>query len=254
MSASVTTVTSVTAFTAVLRSESLKIRSVRSLGLTLGLVLAVTAGFSVLMSASLGPEERAAPGFDPLESTYFGLHFGQVAAVCFGALAVAGEYRGGALRVSLTAVPRRGRFYAAKLAAVALPSFAVGLVTGAVCFLAGQPLTAGGGLGPGDPGAVRAMVGCGLYLTLITLLAAGLATLLRGATAVLGLLIPLLLILPFVIKGEGLVEYLPDRAGRQILFQDPVGSLGPWAGLAVLALWTAAAVWAGWEALRRRDA
>ncbi|MFF8955884.1 ABC transporter permease [Streptomyces sp. NPDC014894] len=245
-------------FTDALRSEWLKIRSMRSLVLTLGVTLLVTAGFSALMSASLGPEETARPDFDPLWAGYFGLNFGQIAAVCFGALAVAGEYRGGAIRVSLAAVPRRGRFYAAKLTAIAVPVFAVGLVAGAVCVLAGAPLPAGEGgggrVGLGGPGALRSVLGCGLYLALVALLAAGLATLLRGASAVLGLLTPLLLVVPFVLKGDGPVEFLPDRAGRQILFQDPVGVLGPWTGPAVLSLWVAAALWAGWEALRRRDA
>ncbi|MEU8827363.1 hypothetical protein [Streptomyces sp. NPDC048636] len=36
--------------------------------------------------------------------------------------------------------------------------------------------------------------------------------------------------------------------------EDPAGGVGPWEGRAVLALWTAAALLAGWRAGRRRDA
>lgn len=77
--------------TSVLHSEWLKIRSARSLGATLGSVFLATVAFSLLMCATLGTEETGKPDFDPLRSSFFGLNFGQVAAICFGALAVAGS-------------------------------------------------------------------------------------------------------------------------------------------------------------------
>ncbi len=60
----------------------------------------------------------------------------------------------------------------------------------------------------------------------------------------------------FVIGGvsEGAAAWLPDRAGQQILFQEPPGALGAWTGLGVSALWAGAALLAGWWSLRRRDA
>ncbi len=60
----------------------------------------------------------------------------------------------------------------------------------------------------------------------------------------------------FVVGGvaEGVAAYLPDRAGQQVLFQTPAGDVGPWTGLAVTALWAAAALLAGWRAVHRRDA
>lgn len=110
----------------------------------------------------------------------------------------------------------------------------------------------------GDPGTLRAVAGCGIYLALITLFAAGLAMLLRSGPAVMGILIPFLLMVSFVIgdvsQDASVVEFLPDRAGRQALLQESTGALGPWTGLGVLGLWVAAALWAGWESLRRRDA
>lgn len=100
-------------------------------------------------------------------------------------------------------------------------------------------------------------MGCALYLTLITLFAAGLAAVLRSGPAVMGILIPFLLLVSFVIgdvnHGAGLADFLPDRAGQQVLLQHSTGSLGPWSGLAVTAGWAAAAVGAGWAALCRRD-
>jgi ABC-2 type transport system permease protein len=245
-------------FPAAARGEWIKVRSTRSLTTALTAVLVLTAVASTLLCATLGGRQHEAD-FDPLFSSYGGLSFGQLAVSVFGALAVATEYRGGAIRVSLTAVPRRGRFYCAKLAVVAAPAFAVGLITGLVSFISGQAvMDKGVGIGIGDDGAARAVVGCALYFALVALFSAGLATLLRSVIGVLCVLIPLFLLVPFVFAdvpgGSGVPAFLPDHAGRQILLQDPTGTLGAWGGMAVLAAWAAAAVAAGWIALHARDA
>jgi ABC-2 type transport system permease protein len=246
-------------FPAVVHAEWIKIRSLRSLAGSLMSVFLATAGFSILVCAALGRPEPGVTDFDPVLFSYYGLNFGQMAALTFGAIAMAAEYKNAGIRVSLAAVPNRGLFYAAKLAVVGGPAFVVGLVTSLTCFLSGQALIDKGfGIGIGDPGALRAVVGCALYFALISLLSAGLAALLRSVTGALSLLVPLFLILPFVIgdvsRDSSAAEFLPDRAGQQILLQDPAGTLGPWSGMAVLAVWSALATAAGWWALRRRDA
>lgn len=75
----------------VLHAEWLKIRSLRSLCATLAAVFVATVAFSVLVCTTLDPQESARPDFDPLRTSFFGLDFGQIAAICFGALAVAGS-------------------------------------------------------------------------------------------------------------------------------------------------------------------
>ncbi|EGG43179.1 ABC transport system integral membrane protein [Streptomyces griseoaurantiacus M045] len=42
--------------------------------------------------------------------------------------------------------------------------------------------------------------------------------------------------------GTALVDFLPDHAGQVALHRRSEGSPGPWSGLAVTALWTAAAL------------
>ncbi|MGW8376843.1 ABC transporter permease subunit [Streptomyces sp. ODS28] len=252
-------------FTALLRSEWLKVRSVRALLAALAVIALVTVGFSLLSCATLADSEARGPGFDPVFQSFFGLNFGQAAAISFGAMAVAAEYRDGGIRLSLTAVPHRGRLYAAKLVVVGALCLAVGLITALVSYGGGQALLGAYGVGHGaggaasEPVAVRAVVGCALYLALIGLCAAGLTTVLRSGAAAMGLLVPFVLLMSFVLGnvaegGGGVVEFLPDHAGRQILLQHPAGTLGPWSGTAVLAGWTALATGAGWAALRRRDA
>ncbi|MER6914580.1 ABC transporter permease [Streptomyces sp. NPDC000594] len=240
--------------TAVLRSEWIKIVSIRSGPGTLLAVPAVALAVTVLVFATAGASE--AYGDDPVHRAFFAIGFAQIAAIAFGTTAVATEYTGGGLRISLTAVPRRGVFYAAKTAVVTGAALGAGLVGSFASFLAGQAFLDEDAIGLGTPGALRACAGAGVYLALMSALATGLTFLLRSAALVLSLLVPAVLILPFVISdvAGSAVGYLPDRAGQQILHQDPTGGPGAWTGLAVTALWAAAALLAGWAAVRRRDA
>ncbi|MGW7452094.1 ABC transporter permease [Streptomyces sp. NPDC054787] len=240
----------------VLRSEWIKIRSARSVLGSLIAVFVATAGITVLTAAAIGAGEEGALGEDRLLGAFFGINFGQIAAIAFGATALAGEFRAGALRVSLTAVPNRTRLYLSKVAVVGALAFLVGQVTGLITFLAGQAFMGPDALRLGDPGAVRAVFGSGVYLMLIALLSAGLTALVRSGTLVMSLLIPFLLIVPFVVGqvAGGAGQFMPDRAGQMVMRMHAQGSLGPWSGLGVAALWAMAALAAGWFAVRRRDA
>ncbi|AEW99711.1 ABC transporter [Streptantibioticus cattleyicolor] len=240
--------------TAVLRSEWIKIRSVRASSGSLLAVFAATLVITLVVFATVGRSE-VVDGGDPVFGAFYALNFAQIAAIAFGTTAVSCEFAGGALRISLSAVPRRGLLYAAKTAVVAASALVVGLAAAFAAFFAGQAFLGRYAIGIGEPGALRACVGGGIYLALMALLAAGLTFLLRSAIAVLSLLIPFILIVSFVVGGiaHGAAAYLPDRAGQQVLHQQPSGGLAPWTGLAVTAAWAAAALLAGWWATRRRD-
>ncbi|MEU3860666.1 ABC transporter permease [Streptomyces sp. NPDC028722] len=234
-------------FAPVLHAEWMKIRTLRSLLGSLAAILVATAAFSALARVD-------ADDSDPLYSMFFGISFGQIAAIAFGTTAVSSEFRGGALRLSLVAVPDRVRWFAAKATAIALPTLAVGLFTGLVTLLCGR--AALGASAPGWAEGLRGAVGCGLHLTLMALFAAGVAAVLRSGTATLSVLIPFLLIVSFVVGdlSGGVADFLPDRAGQVALHSSWNGALGPWSGLAVTALWAAAALVAGGWSLRHRDA
>lgn len=238
---------------AVLRSEWIKIRSVRSVFGSLAAVLLVTMAVTVLTAATVGRAE--ADDAELLFGAFYALNFGQIAAISFGATAVSAEYANGALRMSLAAVPRRTLFYVVKMCLVGTAALAVGFVTSFGAFLAGQLFMGDDAIGLSEPGALRAAFGGGIYLALMALFAAGLTFLLRSAVAVLSVLIPFILIVSFVVGdvAGSVADYLPDRAGQLVLHQHPEGSLDPWTGLAVTAAWAAATLLAGWWALRRRD-
>ncbi|MFE7464961.1 ABC transporter permease [Streptomyces sp. NPDC057499] len=241
---------------AVLRSEWIKMRSLRSAAGSLIAVVAVTLAVTLLVFPTVGQAEADNAGADPVFGAFYALNFGQLAAISFGATALSCEFLNSALRISLAAVPRRTLFYTAKIAVVGASAVVVGLVTSFSTFLVGQLFMGKYTIGLGDPGALRAAFGGGIYLALMALLAAGLTVLLRSAVAALSLLIPFVLIVPFVIGdvAGSAADYLPDRAGQVVLHQSPQGSLGPWSGLAVTAAWALVALLAGWWAVRRRDA
>lgn len=214
--------------TAVLRSEWIKVRSVRASAGSLVAVFAATVAITILATAAVGQAEADNEGADLLFDAFYALNFGQIAAIAFGTTAVSSEYLNGALRVSLAAVPNRNLLYAAKMTVVGALAIVVGLLTSFVTFLSGQAFMGSYALGLGDPGALRACVGGGLYLALMSLFAAGLTVVLRSAVAVLSLLIPFILIVSFVVgdMAASVADFLPDHAGQQVLHQDPVGTSG----------------------------
>ncbi|WP_405946545.1 ABC transporter permease subunit [Streptomyces prunicolor] len=239
------------AFTPVFHSEWIKIRTLRSQAAALAVIVLLTTLFSALAASDTGGDD-----FDPLFAVFFGVAFGQIAAIAFGTTAVSSEFQGGALRLSLAAVPHRGRWFAAKATAIAVPVFAVGLVTGVVTLAVGKAVLGAEADGLGWAEQVRGVVGCAVYLTLMALLAAGLTAVLRSGVATLSIVIPFLLIVSFVVgdASSDLADLLPDRAGQVALHETWDGAMGPWTGLGVTALWTAAALAAGAWSVRRRDA
>ncbi|KUN96850.1 ABC transporter permease [Streptomyces caeruleatus] len=239
-------------FRPVLHSEWLKIRTLRSLPGALLALFAATTAFSALA----GSDGSSDPEFDPLFTALSGVLPGQIAAISFGAMAVSSEYHGGALRLTLAAVPQRGRWFAAKMTAVAVPALLVGLLTACTAYAVARA-----GMGSAADGVttgeqVRAVLGCGIYLMLMALFAAGLTAVLRSGVATLSVLIPFILVVSFVIGDAAgtVADFLPDKAGQIALHQTYDGALGPWSGLAVTALWTTAALLAGAWSVRRRDA
>jgi ABC-2 type transport system permease protein len=71
---------------------------------------------------------------------------------------VSQEFHHAALRVSLAAVPRRGLFYAGKIAVIGTAALIVGLLTTALSLLLGQLLIGNSGIGVMNDGAIRAVV------------------------------------------------------------------------------------------------
>ncbi|GAA1814582.1 ABC transporter permease subunit [Luedemannella flava] len=252
---------------AVVAAELAKIRTVRSTLATLAPALFVAIGLAWLLGFAWRPAKL--PGdmrehFDPLFPAFYGLTLAQLPMVVFGVLAVGSEYGSGMIRASLLAVPRRGRFYAAKVLATAVPLAVVAVVCALGDLLASQAALGDAGVTLASPGAAGAVAGATLHLLLIGLFAVGIATMLRGSVRTLAVLLPL-----FFLGSQGLgnvpgirvvTQYLPDQVGWVVMHLTQPGSAdfgrdyGPWTGIGILAGWAAAAVLGGYLVLRRRDA
>lgn len=255
--------------TALISAEWIKIRSLRSTIWTVALTVALSVGLAYLVGLSfradftrMSPAARDA--FDPLFATFYSLTIGQLALVVLAVFVVTSEYSTGTIHASLTAMPRRDRFYAAKVVTGTLVAAAVALVTVPATFAAAQV-----GLGPhhtsiSADGALTAAAGACLYLTFLYLLATGVAMLLRNAIPALGILLPLLFLgsqgLGNVPGIKAVAQYLPDQAGMVIMHlagaaHDPrfARPYGPWTGMAIMGAWAAAGLLAGYLTLRRRD-
>ncbi|MEV4442883.1 ABC transporter permease [Streptomyces sp. NPDC049577] len=251
----------------VLRSEWTKIKSVRSTVWTMGVAIVVTVGIGMLISAlskkdfdRMPPEDKIK--FDPTFTSFAGMGLGQLALIVFGVLVVANEYSTGMIRTSLAAVPRRGVFLFSKITTATLLAFVIGMITSFLAFFTGQSM-----LGPGlrahlgDPGVLRAVVGGGLYMTLITMFSMGVATMLRSPMLSLGILMPFFFLISNILGNvpatRKVGRYLPDQAGQkimQVVTRDLDAPYGPWGGFTIMLAWVAAALAGAYVVLKRRDA
>ncbi|PIB10542.1 MULTISPECIES: ABC transporter permease [Streptomyces] len=255
------------AATQVLRSEWTKIRSVSSTVWTLGLAAVVTIALGIVISLlsrnefdTMDVRDRLA--FDPTYISFAGMSLGQLAMIVFGVLVVGNEYSTGMIRSSLAAVPQRAEFLFSKIAVATGLAFAVGIVTSFVTFFLGQAMLGPHGASIGDPGALRAVIGGGLYMTLIAVFSMGVAAMLRSPMLSLGILMPFFFLISNVLGAVSATQkvgrYLPDQASSKILqVVTPIDDdtpYGPWGGLAIMVLWVVAALIGGYAVLKKRDA
>ncbi|MEU9117572.1 ABC transporter permease [Streptomyces sp. NPDC048483] len=251
----------------VLRSEWTKIRSVRSTVWTLGTAVVVTIALGVLICILARNDFTAMSAnprvtFDPTNISFAGMGLGQLAMIVFGVLVVSNEYSTGMIRASLAAVPQRGTFLFCKLLVATALVFVVGLATSFMTFFAGQAALGDHRAQIGDPGVLRAVIGGGLYMTLIALFSMGVAAMLRSPMLSLGVLMPFFFLISNILGNVSatrkLGRYLPDQAGQKIMQVVPRTAedvpYGPWGGLGIMIVWTLAALAGGFVLLKKRDA
>jgi ABC-type transport system involved in multi-copper enzyme maturation permease subunit len=260
-------------FVGLLRGEWTKIRSVRSTVWTLILFVALTVGLTAGLTALLlgswnGP--RAAPRdariiADPVSFILgAGIGLGQLTICVLGALVITTEYSTGVIRASLLAVPRRIPMLAAKVVVFAALLLVLAEIVAFGSFFVGSALLHSKvAVSLGDHGVTRAVVGAGLYLTVLGLFALAIGALIRHTAGAISTVIGVVLVLP-ILSGllpstsfwDHVNAYLPEQAGSLILrAQQQSGQLlTAWQGLGVLGIWTLLLLTAAAILLQRRDA
>jgi ABC-2 type transport system permease protein len=253
----------------VLHSEWTKFRSLRSTIWTLLVAVVLTVGIGALFSAVTASQFHTFSAsdvatFDPITVSLSGIAFAQLAIGVLGVLMVTGEYSTGMIRSSLTAVPRRLPMLWGKLTVFAGIALGVSLVTSFVSFFLGQALLNSHNLGVSisSPGALRAVIGAALYLTVAGLIGMSIGSLLRNTAAGISTFVgaffvlpPLAGLLPSSISNH-LVQYFPSNAGEALYggTHDVTNALSPWTGFAVLCAYAAVLIAAAAWRLQRKDA
>jgi ABC-2 type transport system permease protein len=250
-----------------LRSEFIKIRSVRSTYWTLIAMIIVTIGFGTLACFGAAQnQDQVGVNFDATQRSLVGLILGQLIIAVLGALTITSEYSTGMIRTSLTAMPRRGTLLAAKGIVFAAVTFVAGLIASFASFFIGQAILSGKHLDVtlGDPHVLRAVIGGALFLTACGLLSFGLGLVLRHTAATIttsvGLLFVVLILSGFLPQSwqNDVNRWIPFNAGSGIWRAVPAPpdqhAFAAWPGFAVLASYAAIAIIAGVILFRKRDA
>jgi ABC-type transport system involved in multi-copper enzyme maturation permease subunit len=232
---------------------------------TLGITLVLGIGISALATAETRAHwtRRDNFGFDPTSTSLIGIFVGQFAIGILGALVMSAEYGTGTIRATLSASPKRPHVLLAKVIVFGSVALLVAEVVSFLAFFLGQALLTSPvpHTSIGSPGALRAVVGCGIYIAVLGLFALGLATIIRHTAGAIAAFIGILLVLPLVIQAlpQSLQmttrKFLPDRIGVQMINHDSLyGAFSPWVGLLILCCYTAVLLGIGAVLLVRRDA
>ena len=259
----------------VIRSEWIKLRSLRSTWYSLLATVVIIVGLGTLFSALRAHRFNQDSGglrpggfggrldLDPTLISLRGVFLAQLAIGVFGVLVITGEYSTGMIRSSLAAVPHRTPVLIAKALVFGITALVVSEIAALAGFLLGQLALRSTHVQASlsTPGAARAIVGAGLYLTAIGLLGVGLGFLIRNTAGAIATLVGVLLVLPLLTNAlpspysTDVSKYLPLNAGTQILATSnrDATMLGPWAGIGITALYALAALIAGAAVLKRRD-
>lgn len=254
-------------FADLVRAELFKLRTVRSTYMAVLIAVASNVGFAILAAAVIAPRLSASERthVDVVQLALAGLHLSQVAFGVLGALVITGEYGSGMIRTTLAAAPRRRALLAAKalvLAGVTLITATASTVGAYLVFQAALPAGTLTGTSLSDPGVARAVVGGGLYLTVLALLGFGLGVFLRSSAGAIATLFGLLFVPPLLLDllpdswKTTIGPYIPMQAGDQVYIavRHEAAALAPWAGFGVFCLYAAVAAVAGLVVITRRDA
>jgi ABC-2 type transport system permease protein len=274
-------------------AEWTKLWSVRSTTWTLVATGVAVVGLSALSTGTVSSSDIIG---DPTARSLVGIFLGQLVFGVLGVLVMSAEYGTGTIRATLSAVPRRPVVLAAKILVFGAVAVVVSEILAFGAFWLGQALLSakhslgssaaitqrahqlglrvphniqavlsGDSASLGQPGVVRAVVGAGLYLAVLGLLALGLATIIRHTAGAISAFVGVVLVLPLIVAAlptsisNAVARYLPANIGR-VMFSthgvpDSIGpAFSPWTGFALLVAYTVVVLGLGCWVLVHRDA
>lgn len=249
-----------------LRSEWIKLRSLRSTVWCYLLLVLGSAGFAGLMGLSTfvdGKLMQAQQNEIFVQGATVGVLFTGLIAAILGVLAISGEYGTGMIRTTYTAAPGRLSAYAAKAIIVTVATFLVGLI--AMIASAGiyLPFGTAAGISPelSDVNVLLPIVGGAVYLAGVALLAFALGSIVRSTAGGIAFAVGLLFVAPIALNmaygitqkpwAANLNAILPSSTGEAFYTYTAGETAAPPVpdGLIALSVWGSIAVFVGWIAV-----
>lgn len=216
----------------VIRSEFIKLRTVRSTYWTYLIAVAATIGLGLLFSygATYAASQNQLPPetvWDAAGTSLSGIFMSQLATAILGVMFVTSEYTSGMIRSTFSAVPKRMPVLVGKFVALSVVTFALMLISSFAVFFLAQPIFAQQHLETtiDAPGVLRAVIGCALYLTVIALMGMALGWIVRSTAGSVAIIVGLLFVLPILISlpflplsvREDVTKWMPGTAGQSIV-------------------------------------
>jgi ABC-2 type transport system permease protein len=270
-------------FAHVLRSEWIKLRSLRSTAWCFAVIVVLLIGFALLFG-SFATGFEGAPATDEQQQSLtvsvvtIGVPFAQLVAAVLGALVITGEYGTGMIRSTFTAVPRRTPALVAKVLLIGVSTFVVSALALAVALLVSAPLLSSSDVEAdlGDARIWLSMIGGAATIGFIAMIAFGLGAIIRNGAGAIASAIGIVFVLPIIFSiGQALIakswiyslyEFIPPQAASRV-YDYPVdgqsltampsfdGSLvlDPWQALLVLVAWVVVLFAIALALAKRRD-
>ncbi|MDR6970331.1 ABC transporter permease subunit [Leifsonia shinshuensis] len=266
-------------FARVVRSEWIKLWTLRSTFWTLISAVVLVVGIAALVAVAIPDKstlvdrvsaaqraavEAQAADFAQTAATA-GLTFASLVIAVLGVLVISGEFSTGMIRSSFTAVPRRFPVFGAKTLVLFVVAFLAGLISSAASWAVAVPiLTAKGYTGDlFSSDTLWAILGAGAYLGLVAVFALGVGAILKSTAGGIAGALGVLLVLPIIASLVGGLtrtqwvtdaqHYLISNAGSGMAGLAN-GDLEPWANVLTVLVWAAVAFVGGALLLQRRDA
>lgn len=266
-------------FGGVLKSERIKLTSLRSFRITIIITLLFGIGMGFLGAfawtqilggdgtplASLPPEslQNYLVGVGSSSSVFLSLIFGVL-----GVFSMSSEYSSGMILSTLTAVPKRTPVYVAKALTLTIIAVITALIVVAASTVTGIVFLPEAAGQLGTLTVISGLLGTVLYLVAVALIGFALAALLRSTAGGISVLVGITFVLPIGFQLLELTQwewvgavdgYLPMSIASKLsngIVEVAADASGPqyWDSLVALLLWVAVPLVAGLFALKGRDA
>ncbi len=263
----------------IIRSEWVKLVTLRSTWWCVAIIAALTVGIPALVALAIGEGMSAGPMaadigyYTWMTATTVPIGFSVLVAAVLGCLVITGEYGTGMIRSTIAAVPHRLPALFAKALVIGAVVFVTGFVSLALgAVVSGAVLSSSYTIDPADSRVWLTLLAAAGYPALVAVFSVGVGTIIRNSAGAIAAVLGLLLVVPTIIQLiGGLLQaewafdvgaFLPSSLGTTMYtpvvdggmtFTQGTITLEPWQATLALVAWAVAALAGGALLLKRRD-